>query len=99
MELRWLTIPVASALYAAGLQADAMPVADSELAAAVAQPARRLKQTCDGYQIDFQRLLDHLIYYASELPPGPPRHEALTAATSTALLKLAGNRAREWSGA
>lgn len=97
MQLEWRIVPAASTFYTAGLEGEAAPAADPELAAAVAGPAERLRRACQDYDLDYQRLLDHLIFYAGEMLPGPPRHDSLKAVTLAALMKLAGSQSQSWA--
>ncbi|HEY5312161.1 MAG TPA: hypothetical protein VIK18_06560 [Pirellulales bacterium] len=88
-ELRWIQAPAVTGFYLAGL-ADETPIADRPLWQALSGPTRELRRACAALNLDFQRLVEHLIFYAADVPAHPLPPEALNHLTTAALSKAAG---------
>jgi hypothetical protein len=89
IELRWLLAPAVTGFYMAGL-ADETLLADQPLRRALAEPASDLRRACAACGLDFQRLVEHLIFYAADVPSHASPHDAARYVTAAALSKAAG---------
>jgi hypothetical protein len=94
MELRWLKAPAVTGFYIAGL-ADETPLADPQLRQALAEPTRELRRACEAFDLNFQLLIEHLIFYAADVPAHPLPPAAVSYLTAAALAKTAGRDAAE----